>query len=177
MLRCWEPAGNKELSPWSLRLPPTFCCALGEGEFLTAPLRSGDARIAVGEAPGGSLGDIRPRLVCRLPAEQLLVACELAPLPSVAKSLADENEELVEQLGRAAGISQEEVLASGGPEEETVEAAGAWTIGSEELLGTEVSSRLPSVLAKHSDVMLSRLRAGDGTEEDGSEWESLEMGW
>lgn len=95
----------------------------------------------------------------------------------MARSLDDEKEELVEQLGRAAGISQEEVLARGGPGEETVEAAGAWTIGSEELLDTKVSSTLPSVLAKHSDVMLSRLGAGDGVEEDGSEWESLDTGW
>lgn len=83
----------------------------------------------------------------------------------------------MEQLGRTAGLSLEEMLASGRSAQETAEAVGTWTVGSEELLGTEVSSRWPAAFARHSDVMLSRLRAGDGVEDDGSEWESLEMGW
>lgn len=58
-----------------------------------------------------------------------------------------------------------------------MEAAGAWTVGSEELFSTEASFRLSAALAKHSDVILSKLGAGDGVEEDGSEWESLDMGW
>lgn len=133
----------------------------------------------MGEAPTGGLGDSRPGLVIKLPAELLLVACKVPPCvsgPQPAKSLNDEKEELAEQPGRAAGSSLEEALASGGSEREVMEADGAWTVGSEELLGTEASSRSPAVLAKYSEVMLSRLRAGDGVEEDGSEWESLEMG-
>lgn len=157
-----------------------FGCALGDGEFLAVPLPSSDTkRMGVGVAPGGGLGDSRPGLVVKLPAEQLLVACKMplwASVPQPAKSLDDEKEELAEQPGRASGSSLEEALASGGSEWEVMEADGAWTVGSEELLGTEVSSRSPAVLVKHSDAMLSRLGAGDGVEEDGSEWESLEMG-
>lgn len=52
-----------------------------------------------------------------------------------------------------------------------------WTVGSEELLGTEASSVSPSTLAELSELMLSRLRAGDGVEDDGSECDSLEIGW
>jgi len=55
-------------------------------------------------------------------------------------------------------------------------AVGVWTVGSEELLGTEASSVSPSTLAELSELMLSRLRAGDGVEDDGSECDSLETG-
>lgn len=157
----------------------TFCCVLGEGEFLAVPLPSSGAnRMGVGVAPGGGLGNSGPGLGVKLPAEQLLVVSKVPPCTSVpqpAKSPNDE-EELAEQPGRATGSSPAEVLPSGGSGWEAKEAGGVWTVGSEELLGTKVSSRSPTVLVKHSDVMLSRLRAGDGVEEDGSEWESLEMG-
>lgn len=89
----------------------------------------------------------------------------------------DEKEELVERLAGAAGLSLEETLVSGASALQVLEAVGVWTVGSEELFGTELSSPSPAVLAEHSELMLSRLRAGDGAEEDGSECESLEMGW
>lgn len=43
-------------------------------------------------------------------------------------------------------------------------------------MGTEASSVSPSILAELSELMLSRLRAGDGVEDDGSECDSLEIG-
>lgn len=135
----------------------------------------------MGAAPAGGLGELRPGMVFKFPAEQLWVVCKLPPCASwlsPAQSLDDEREEAVEPLGRAARPSLEETPVSGGSEQETTtEAAGAWTAGSEELLGTEGSSRLSVALAEPSDVMLSRLRAGDGVEEGGSERESLERGW
>lgn len=76
---------------------------------------------------------------------------------------------MADRLAGAAGLSLEETLVSGVSAQEILEAAGAWTVGSEELLGTEASSRSPAALAEHSELMLSRLRAGDGVQEDGSE--------
>lgn len=53
---------------------------------------------------------------------------------------------------------------------------GAWTAGSEELLGTTGGSRSSpvGVWLELSDDRLSTLRAGDGVAEGGSEWERRE---
>lgn len=137
-------------------------------------------RMGVGLAPAGGLGGSRLGLVFKLPAETLLLACGApgcaSPLQP-ARSLEEEKEEVVERLAGAAGLSLEETLASGVSALEALVAVGVWTVGSEELLGTEASSVSPSTLAELSELMLSRLRAGDGAEEDGSECDSLEMGW
>lgn len=138
-------------------------------------------RMGVGLAPAGGLGGRRLGLVFKLPAEMLLLACGAPGCASPAQptsSLEEEKEEeAVERLAGAAGLSLEETLASGVSGLEVLVAVGVWTVGSEELLGTEASSVSASALAELSEWMLSRLRAGDGAEEDGSECDSLEMGW
>lgn len=135
--------------------------------------------MGVGLAPAGGLGGSRLGLVFRLPVEMLLLVCRvlgcISPL-RLASSL-EEEEELVERLAGTAGLSLEETLASGVSALEVLAAVGMCTVGSEELLGTEASSVSPSTLAELSELMLSRLRAGDGVEDDGSECDSLEMGW
>lgn len=136
----------------------------------------------MGLAPAGGLGGRRLGLVFKLPAEMLLLACGApgcASPPQPASSLEEEKEEevVVERLVGAAGLSLEETLASGVSGLEVLVAVGVWTVGSEELLGTEASSVSASALAELSEWMLSRLRAGDGAEEDGSECDSLETGW
>ena len=136
--------------------------------------------MGVGLAPAGGLGGSRLGLVFKLPVEMLLLACGVLGCASplkLASSLEEEKEELVERLAGAAGLSLEETLASGVSVLEVLVAVGVWTVGSEELLGTEASSVSPSTLAELSELMLSRLRAGDGVEDDGSECDSLEMGW
>lgn len=136
--------------------------------------------MGVGLAPAGGLGGSRLGLVFKLPVETLLLACGVLGCTSplkLASSLEEEKEELVERLAGAAGLSLEETLASGVSVLEVLVAVGVWTVGSEELLGTEASSVSPSTLAELSELMLSRLRAGDGVEDDGSECDSLEMGW
>lgn len=136
-------------------------------------------RIGVGLAPAGGLGGSRLGLVFRLPVEMLLLLCKVLGCVSplrLASSL-EEKGELVERLAGTAGLSPEEMLASGTSALELLAAAGMCTVGSEELLGTEASSVSPSTLAELSELMLSRLRAGDGVEDDGSEYDNLEMGW
>lgn len=136
--------------------------------------------MGVGLAPAGGLGGSRLGLVFKLPVEMLLLACGVLGCASplkLASSLEEEKEELVERLAGAAGLSLEETLASGVSVLEVLVAVGVWTVGSEELLGTEASSVSPRTLAELSELMLSRLRAGDGVEDDGSECDSLEMGW
>lgn len=136
--------------------------------------------MGVGLAPAGGLGGNRLGLVFKLPVETLLLACGVLVCASplkLASSLEEEKEELVERLAGAAGLSPEETLASGVSVLEVLVAVGVWTVGSEELLGTEASSASPSTLAELSELMLSRLRAGDGVEDDGSECDSLEIGW
>lgn len=137
-------------------------------------------RMGVGLAPAGGLGGSRLGLVFRLPVEILLLVCRVLGCVSplrLASSLEEEKEELVERLAGTAGLSLEETLASGASALEVLAAVGMCTVGSEELLGTEASSVSPSTLAEFSELMLSRLRAGDGVEDDGSECDSLEMGW
>lgn len=137
-------------------------------------------RMGVGLAPAGGLGGSWLGLVFRLPVEMLLLVCRVLGCVSplrLASSLEEEKEELVERLAGTAGLSLQETLASGASVLEVLAAAGTCTVGSEELLGTEASSVSPSTLAELSELMLSRLRAGDGVEDDGSECDSLEMGW
>lgn len=158
-----------------------FSCGLGEEGILGLPAPPSEAkRMGVGLAPAGGLGGSRLGLVFKLPAETLLLACRVLGCASplkLASSLEEEKEELVERLAGAAGLSLEETLASGVSVLEVLVAVGVWTVGSEELLGTKASSVSPSTLAELSELMLSRLRAGDGVEDDGSECDSLEMGW
>lgn len=159
----------------------TFSCGLGEEGVLGLPAPPSEAkRMGVGLAPAGGLGGSRLGLVFKLPVERLLLVCRVlgcASLLKLASSLEEEKEELVERLAGAAGLSLEEMLASGVSVLEVLVAVGVWTVGSEELLGTEASSLSPSTLAELSELMLSRLRAGDGVEDDGSECDSLDMGW
>ena len=159
----------------------TFSCGLGEEGVLGLPAPPSEAKsMGVGLAPAGGFGGSRLGLVFKLPVETLLLACRVLGCASplkLASSLEEEKEELVERLAGAAGLSLEETLASGVSVLEVLVAVGVWTVGSEELLGTEVSSVSPSTLAELSELMLSRLRAGDGVEDDGSECGSLEMGW
>lgn len=136
--------------------------------------------MGVGLAPAGGFGGCRLGLVFKLPVETLLLACRVPGCTSplmLASSLEEEREELVERLAGTAGLSLEETLASGVSVLEVLVAVGVWTVGSEELLGTKASSVSPSTLAELSELMLSRLRAGEGMEDDGSECDSLEMGW
>lgn len=162
-------------------LQEDFSCGLGEEGILGLPAPPSEAkRMGVGLAPAGGLGGSRLGLVFKLPVETLLLACRVLGCASplkLASSLEEEKEELVERLAGAAGLSLEETLASGASVLEVLVAVGVWTVGSEELLGTEASSVSPSTLAELSELMLSRLRAGDGVEDDGSECDSLEMGW
>lgn len=159
----------------------TFSCGLGEEDVLGLPAPPSEARsMGVGLAPAGGLGGRRLGLVFRLPVEMLLLACRVLGCVSplrLASSLEDEKDELVERLAGTAGLSLEDTLASGASALGVLVAAGMCTVGSEELLGTEDSSVSPSTLAELSELMLSRLRAGDGVEDDGSECDSLEMGW
>lgn len=162
-------------------LQEDFSCGLGEEGVLGLPAAPSEAkRMGVGLAPAGGLGGSRFGLVFKLPVEMLLLVCGVlcctSPL-KLASSLEEEKEELVERLAGAAGLSLEEMLVSGVSALEVLVAVGVWTVGSEELLGTEDSSASPRTLAELSELMLSRLRAGDGVEDDGSECDSLEMGW
>lgn len=162
-------------------LQEDFSCGLGEEDVLGLPAPPSEAkRMGVGLAPAGGLGGSRLGLVFRLPVEVLLLVCRVLGCVSplrLASSLEEEKEELVERLAGTAGLSVEETLASGASALEVLVAVGMCTVGSEELLGTEASSVSPSTLAEFSELMLSRLRAGDGVEDDGSECDSLEMGW
>lgn len=135
--------------------------------------------MGVGLAPAGGLTDRRLGLAFKLLVETPLPVCWVLGCSSPLKlaSSLEEEEEVVERLAGTAGLSLEETLASGVSALEVLAADGVWTVGSEELLGTEASSVSPRTLAELSELMLSRLRAGDGVEDDGSECDCLEMGW
>lgn len=142
----------------------------GEGEALTFTWSCGD------EVPGKGLGTLSPtnkRGVGAAPLQGLAGGAPELPLESGARP------------GLAWGVRSGGGCTSS-PEEEREEPAerpaevpgvpGAWTAGSEELLGTAGSSRRspPAGWLEPSEDRLSTLRAGDGVAEGGSECERRE---
>lgn len=119
-----------------------------------AGLRSAAIKNGVGVAPPQGLGAWEPGL-------PLVLACGTCSLLGCPSSPDDDREELAEGV-------------TGFPDVPGV--PGAWTAGSEELLGTAGGSRRPTmaVWLELSDARLSTLRAGDGVAEEGSECDRRE---